>query len=55
MKAAYSTRVFALVAFTIAATAFGIGQLQPGAGVLFVIAASTGWVVWNSNRRVTRG
>ena len=55
MKPPYPKRVYVAVAAVIAAAAFAVGQIQPGAGVLVVISASLGWVVWNSQRSVTRG
>ena len=55
MKPPYSMRVYVAVAAMIAAAAFAVGQIQPGAGVFVVIAASLGWVVWNTQRSVTRG
>ncbi|MBB4857106.1 hypothetical protein HNO88_000403 [Novosphingobium chloroacetimidivorans] len=48
--------VFLAVALAIALVAFAIGQAVPGAGMVFVIAATTGWVVaaqrlWSKNAR----
>jgi hypothetical protein len=48
-------RVYVMVAASIAAAAFGLGQLEPGAGMLFAAVASTGWVVWNNSRSSLRG
>ena len=42
--------VYLLVAAAIAAIAFGIGQLVPGAGVIFVAFASTMWVAYSVRR-----
>jgi drug/metabolite transporter (DMT)-like permease len=43
--------VYFIVAFSIAAAAFVLGQFQSGAGVLFVVAASAGWVVFAVSRQ----
>lgn len=40
-----------LVAGVIALTAFALGQLIEGAGVMFVIVASTGWVAYSAMRQ----
>jgi hypothetical protein len=42
--------VFAVLAIVIALVAFGLGQIWEGAGVPFVIAASTIWATYVSRR-----
>jgi hypothetical protein len=42
----YSKRTFLAVAAVIALGAFATGQAVPGLGVLFLVPASTLWVVW---------
>ena len=39
--------LYVLIAFLIAAAAFAIGQVVPGAGMPFVIAASGFWVAFS--------
>ena len=43
--------VFALVALSIAAAAFALGQVKEGAGVPFVILATTLWTAWSARRQ----
>ena len=45
-RAVYPVRVFVLVAAVIALAAFGIGQVVEGAGMVFVLAASTLWTAF---------
>lgn len=45
-----SKRAYLAAAALIALTAFAIGQAFPGMGVLFMIPASSLWVVWSVRR-----
>ncbi len=45
-----SKRAYLAVAALMALTAFAIGQAIPGMGVLFLIPASSLWVVWSARR-----
>ena len=49
--------VYVIVALAIAVTAFGIGQLVPGLGMVFTALASTLWVAYSvaRQRRFNRG
>lgn len=47
----FSIRVYGLVALLIASAAFVIGQLAPGAGILFVIVATTSWTAYSTLRK----
>lgn len=42
--------VFAAVAFAIALMAFGLAQVQPGAGAIFTMAAATVWTAYVVSR-----
>ena len=55
MSQPHSKRVYLGVAAVIAATAFGAGQFQSGAGIFVALLGSTAWVAWNSKRSLTRG
>lgn len=43
--------VYVIVALAIAVTAFGIGQLVPGLGMVFTALASTLWVAYSVARQ----
>jgi len=45
---------YGLVAVLIALTAFGLGQLVPGLGMPFAIAASIGWTAYTASRQRRR-
>ncbi|SDD12044.1 hypothetical protein SAMN05444678_10977 [Sphingomonas sp. YR710] len=46
-----SWRMAAIVALSIAVTAFALGQFVKGAGVIFVIMASTMWTAYSASRQ----
>lgn len=43
--------VYVVAALAIALIAFGIGQIIPGAGVVFVALASTMWTAYSATRQ----
>ena len=43
--------VYLAVAFTIALVAFGLAQVHPGAGMPFVIVATSVWTAFVASRR----
>ena len=47
----FPVRVYAIVAVITALIAFGMGQLLPGSGVVFVVLASTMWTAYSANRQ----
>lgn len=49
-----SKRANLAVAALMALTAFAIGQAVEGAGVPFLVVATTLWVAWSARRRDTR-
>jgi membrane protease YdiL (CAAX protease family) len=42
--------VHAVVAFVIAAVAFGLAHIMPGAGMMAVVLGTTLWTVWSMGR-----
>lgn len=42
--------VYVAVALLIATVAFGLGQVAPGMGVMFVAGASGLWTAWSAQR-----
>jgi hypothetical protein len=42
--------VHAVVAFVIAAVAFGVAHIMPGAGMMAVVLGTTLWTVWSMGR-----
>jgi hypothetical protein len=49
-KVSIPTVVYLAVPLMIAAAAFGLAQLVPGAGMTFVILASLLWTAWSARR-----
>lgn len=47
----FSMWIYIAAAFAIAALAFALGQFLPGAGVPFVILATTAWTAYAANRK----
>jgi hypothetical protein len=45
---------YVALAVLIAAVAFGIGQVAPGMGVVFVAGASGLWTAWSAQRAARR-
>lgn len=46
-----SAWLYGTVAFALAAIAFLLGQIAPGAGVVFMALSSTIWTAYSANRQ----
>lgn len=47
----FPTWVYVVVAFSTALVAFGIGQIAPGLGIMFIALASTMWSAYSAIRQ----
>jgi hypothetical protein len=47
----FSMWIYFVAAFAIAGLAFALGRIMPGAGVPFVILATSGWTAYAATRQ----